>query len=183
MLQRVRGLVAALCAALVLTMGVGSATLAGSEAGGDVTFRLVLRGDVVAGDAFSLGVNADNGVIISPGIRCGPGSELYTAQFTACTQGTFDFVVDGRGALPVGTELTYTWARIHGESNDTVIYTDTVTITEIPQVLTVVYDYGGGTLPDTAMASSSGAFALGVALLVASLLAADSKKRRRVGEG
>ena len=137
-----------------------------------MTFRLTLRGNVVAGDAFSLAVTADNGVIISPGIRCGPGSELYTEEFTACAEGSYDFVVQGQGDLPIGTELTYTWARIQGEGTDTVIHTDTVTVTANTQVFTVVYDYGGTRLPDTAIASPRLPVALGVALLVTSVLAA-----------
>lgn len=156
-------------AAVALFVSAVGATRAGSEQGGDITFRLGLRGDVAEGDGFSLAVNASNGSIISPGVRCGPGSELYTPEFTPCTEGNYDFVVEGRDGLPIGTELTYTWARIHGPGNDTVIYTDTVTITENDQLRTVVYDYGRAMLPDTAVPARSEAYALGVAVLALAL--------------
>ena len=181
MLQRTRRVLAALGAALVFVASAATVSVAGSEPGGNATFRLILRGDVVAGDAFSLAVNADNGLIISPGIRCGPGSELYTPAFRACAPGTYEFVVEARSSLPVGTELSYVWARIHGEGIDTVIYTDAVTITKSAQTVSVVYDYGGVTLPDTAMPTQRGPLALGVALVGVSLLLAAGLTRRPIG--
>jgi hypothetical protein len=146
---------------------------AGDEAGGDITFRLTLRGEVVDGDGFSLSVNAiDNPGIISPGILCGPGSEAYNPQFVECRPGSFEFVLEGREDRPVGTELEYIWARNHGESDsrvDTVIYTDRAAVTPNDQILTVVYDYGGTGLPDTAIRTSDGPMSVGFALSLTAL--------------
>lgn len=180
MLHPIRLGVPVVLAAAVLFVSAVGVTRAG-EPGGDVTFRLTLRGDVAEGDGFSLGVTADNGVIISPGIRCGPGSELYTPEFTPCAEGNYDFVVEGRDGMPVGTELTYGWARIPAEGNDTVIYTDTVTVTENDQLITVVYDYGGAMLPDTAAPAPSEGFAIGVAVLALSFLLLCSQTRKIAG--
>jgi hypothetical protein len=63
-----RGVIgSALLAAALVFGGAGLA-----RAGGDITFRLILRGDVIEGDSFTLAVNelADPPTIISPGIRC-----------------------------------------------------------------------------------------------------------------
>ena len=180
MLQPMRRVLRGLAAALILVASTATAVVAGSEPGADVTFRLILRGDVVAGDAFSLAVNADNGLIISPGILCGPGSELYTPEFRACAAGAYEFVAEAGSSLPVGTELSYVWARIHGAGIDTVIHSDTVTVTESAQALTVVYEYAGGTLPDTATPAQSGPFALAVAAAGVSLvLAAHCARQQR----
>lgn len=154
--SRIRVVGRALLVAALISSVAGVAR-AGGEAGGDITFRLILRGDVIEGDSFTLAVNelVDPPTIISPGVRCGPGSEAYNPEFVPCEPGTYDFVVQGSASLPVGTELEYVWARNYGGEADPQaarIYTDTITVTENAQVFTVVYDYGGGAaLPDTAM--------------------------------
>lgn len=146
----------ALLAATLLLGGAGVAR-AGGEAGGDITFRLILRGDVIEGDNFSLAVNdlGPTGLIISPGIRCGPDSQGDMPQgVVACQPGTYDFVLPGMDELPVGTPLEYVWARNYGGEADRradIIYRDTITITESAQVFTVVYEYPGGSMPDTAV--------------------------------
>lgn len=152
--------------AAALLIGVPGAARAGEEAGGDIIFRLTLRGDVVDGDGFSLGINAiDNPTIISPGILCEPGSEQVS--LSPCQPGSYEFVLEGRDVIPVGTQLEYTWARSPSE----VIYTDTVTIMAHDQVLTVVYDYGGGSaLPDTAVGASVELVPLGIAVVIASVV-------------
>lgn len=152
---------------LALTAVVAGPAQAGQESGGDVTFRLTLRGDVVADDAFSLAVNASNGAIISPGIRCGDGSEGYNLRLVPCQPGSFDFVVEGREGLPLGTELTYLWSRVPAGTDEfTTIYTETVEITEAHQVIKVVYDYGGSQLPNTAAAGLVDRAPVGSAVLL-----------------
>lgn len=170
---------ALLAAALVVSLA--GVARAGGEAGGDITFRLVLRGDVIEGDAFFLGVGevADDPTIISPGIRCGPGSELYTSRFVACEPGTYDFVVKPLSNLPIGAELEYGWARIHGDGQSTAIYTGTVTVSQNAQVFTVVYDYGGGQpLPDTGMRAPADWVPLGVVAIISSMLGGVVASRR-----
>lgn len=140
------GRVAVLAAALLLSLA--GVTHAGGEAGGDITFRLVLRGDVVEGDGFSLAVNPiDNSLIVSPGFICGP-MVLEPRAPLPCEADSYEFVVTSTDSLPVGTELEYVWARIPADAPDQIIYTDTITVTEHAQVFTVTYDYGGGSEPD-----------------------------------
>lgn len=139
---------------------------------------------MIDGDAFSLAVNelAEPPTIISPGIRCGPGSEDYNPQFVPCKAGSFDFVVPSTASLPVGTELEYVWARYRGEQDTvgTVISTDTVTVTQNAQVFTVVYDYGGGApLSDTAMSAPADGVPLGTVAAIGAVLAALAHTRRR----
>jgi hypothetical protein len=167
---------AVLVAVLLLSAG---AAQAGGEAGGDITFRLVLRGDVIDGDNFSLAVNdlGPTGLIISPGVRCGPGSEVYNpGGFVPCQPGAYEFTVPGLEELPVGTELEYVWARNYGSEADRqadVIYRDTVTITENAQVFTVVYEYpGGAQLPNTAMPTPAGGVPLGALAIIGGVLVA-----------
>ncbi len=174
--RRIRVVARALLVAALLSSVAGLAQ-AGGEAGGEITFRLILRGEVIEGDAFTLGINelAEPPTIISPGVRCGPGSEAYTPQFVACEPRTYEFVLEGSTSLPVGTELEYGWARNYGPEGKRqadILYSDTITVTENAQVFTVTYDYGGGSesgggvlLPDTATRASVDAQPFGVGLL------------------
>lgn len=167
----------------VLLISFAGLARAGEEAGGDITFRLVLRGEVAEGDAFSLGVNelAEPPTIIGTGVRCGPGSEAYNPQFVPCEAGTFEVVIEGTSSLPIGNQLEYAWARIPADAggHGAIIYTDTITVTEDAQVFTVVYDYGGGAqLPNTAMPAPTSA-PLGVLAVIGPVLAALAYARRR----
>lgn len=143
--------------AAALLVSLTGVVHAGEEAGGDITFRITLRGDVVEGDGFTLSVNdvssADPG-IIDPGELCGP-DVLEPHAPRPCEPGSYEFVLEDRDVRPIGTRLEYTWARIHGvgeDRRDTIIYTATATVTQSAQVLTVVYGYGGGAqLPNTAV--------------------------------
>lgn len=182
--SRIRVVGRALLVAAILSSISGLAR-AGEEAGGAITFRLILRGDVIDGDAFTLSVNelADPPTIISPGVRCGPGSEAYNPQFVPCEPGTFDFVLEASTSLPIGTELEYGWARNHGGETDPqadTIYRDTITVTENAQVLTVVYDYGGSTLPNTAMPTPADGLPLGAVAVIGAAVAALSHAPRRL---
>ena len=171
----IRAIGPALLAAALL-VGFSGVARAGGEAGGDITFRLILRGDVIDGDAFTLGVNelAEPPTIISPGVRCGPGSEAYNPQFVACEPGTYEVVLQGSTSLPTGTELEYAWARNYGgEANPQadIIYRDTITVTENAQVFTVVYDYrGGAQLPNTAMPTSADGVPFGILAVIVAVL-------------
>lgn len=182
--SRIRVVGRALVVAALLSSVAGVAR-AGGEAGGDITFRLILRGDVIDGDAFTLGVNELAGppTIISPGVRCGPGSEAYNPQFVACEPGTYEFVLQGSTSLPIGTELEYAWARNYGGEADPqadIIYRDTITVTENAQVFTVVYDYGGGSaLPDTATPASIDGVPFGIVAIVGAVLAGVAYAARR----
>lgn len=173
------GRAAVLAAALLLSLaGVAQA---GEEAGGDITFRLVLRGEVAEGDAFSLGVNelAEPPTIIGTGVRCGPGSEAYNPQFVPCEAGTFEVVIEGTSSLPIGNQLEYAWARIPADAggHGAIIYTDTITVTEDAQVFTVTYEYegasgsDGGALPDTATPAAAEAVSPAIGLLPAGIAA------------
>ncbi len=178
---RTRALGSAVVAAALL-VSLAGVTRAGGEAGGDITFRLTLRGDVVEGDGFTLGIMAtDNPTIISPGFLCGPGV-LEPRAPLPCEPGSYEFVVEGRDVLPVGTELTYVFARITPEGENIRIYSDAVTITEHDQNVSVVYDYdlgqetgrdaearGGTQLPDTATGLPADVVPLGIAALVGSV--------------
>jgi hypothetical protein len=171
----------ALLAGAIL-LGAAGVVHAGDTPGGEITFRLVLRGDVIEGDNFSLGVNeltypAD---IISPGIRCGPGSEVYNPQFVACEPGSFDFVIPSTTSLPIGTNMEYGWARNYGaEANRQadLLYTDTITVTENAQVFTVVYDYGG--VPDTAMSRPAPGIPLAIVVVTGAVLVTLAYASRR----
>jgi hypothetical protein len=179
-----RRVLAAAWLAAVLLLGAAGVVHAG-DTGGEITFRLVLRGDVIEGDAFSLGVNelgVENPTIISPGVRCGPGSEDYTPAFVACKPGTFEFVVSSTTSLPIGTTLEYAWARIPGAppaGDDTVIYTDTISVTQHAQVFTVVYDYGGAALPNTATSNSANVVSLGIVAVIGAVLVMLAYAARR----
>lgn len=179
---------AMLGAALIVSLG--GVARAGGEAGGDITFRLILRGDVVEGDAFSLGVNelAEPPTIIGAGTLCGP--ESLRPEFRRCEPGTYEFVVRSSESFPVGTELEYVWSRTHGEGTDredTRIYADTVTVTEQAQLFTVVYDYEGGAepggdsgnLPDTATGAPVDVVPVGFAVVVGSVVMALATASRR----
>jgi len=153
-------------------------------AGGSITFRLVLRGTVREGDSFTLAVNdlGPAGLIISPGVRCGPDANVVSGPFVPCAPGTYDFVLPAMDELPVGNPLKYVFVRNHGPETDRqsdTIYQDTITITENAQVFTVVYDYDlGASLPDTAMSVPSRGVPLGIVALICSLLAAVAYARR-----
>jgi len=160
---------ALLAAAFLITFA--GAARAGGEAGGDITFRLTLRGEVVDGDAFTLGIIAiDNKTIISPGTLCGPGV-LEPRAPLPCGPDSYEFVLEGRDVIPLGTQLEYGWARVDGDGEDTILYRGTATVTRNAQVLTLVYDYGGGSqLPDTAMRASDQPVPLGLAVVIGSLV-------------
>lgn len=154
--------------AATLFVGVAGVAHAGGEAGGDITFRLILRGNVTAGDAFTLGIMAiDNKTIISPGVMCGPGV-LEPRAPLPCEPGTYEFVLVGRDVIPIGTEFEYTWARSPNE----VIYTDTVTVTQNAQVLTVVYEYPGASMPNTAMPAPADGVPFGILAVIGAVLVA-----------
>jgi hypothetical protein len=142
---------------------------------GTVTFRLTLRGTPAPTDSFSLAVTADNGRIISPGVRCGPGSDLYNDSHVSCTAHDYDFVV----TIPVGTRLTYTYARYvnflasGGAQGAQRLLEGSITVGEAPQSVTLVHDYSFGsvagsstTLPNTSLelptGSGSGVVALAI---------------------
>ena len=150
---------------LIAIVAVMLLTASPIAAGGDgtVTFRLTLRGTPAPTDSFSLAVNvvnADNPRIISPGVRCGPGSDLSNDSHVPCTAQDDDFVV----TIPVGTKLTYTYARYANflapgaAQGAQVLLEGGITVAEAPQLVTLVYDYSLGsvagspaTLPNTSL--------------------------------
>jgi hypothetical protein len=62
-----------------------------------------------------------------------------------------------------------------------ILLTGTVTVTASAQLVTLVYDYSLGSLPDTSSAPRGSGFtvALGVAAMVLVLLLAAARQRRR----
>lgn len=170
---RSRVLGAATLAVALMVIG-GTDAQATQGAGGDIIFRLILHGDVTEGDAFTLSVNelTANPSIISPGTRCGPGSEVYNSTFVPCRSGvSIDFVLLGRNERPIGTRLEYVWTRYRPQDDTSAtIYSATITVTENAQVFTVVYDYGGGQpLPNTAMRTPGDNLPLGVVAIISSM--------------
>jgi hypothetical protein len=153
---------------------------------GTVTFRLTIRGTPIPTDSFTLGVNADSGLIISPGVRCGPGTELYSGTHVPCASGDNDFVVE----VPIGTQLTYTYARFAdylasgGASGAQILLEGTITVSANPQTVTMVYDYSLGGLPNTAMESPASAGWLlpaGIAIAGGGLLLLVRRRTTRSG--
>jgi len=147
-------------AVLALTLLAATPVAAGGD--GTVTFRLTLRGTPVPTDSFTLAVNADNGMAIDPGVLCGPGSDLYNDAHVACTARNYDCVV----TAPVGTKLTYTYARYTdylasgGASGAQILLEGSITVAATPHMVTLVYDYSLGsvagtpvTLPNTSAAT------------------------------
>lgn len=116
-----------------------------------MTFRLTLRGDVDPADSFSLAINASSGTIYSVGMMCGPASPTNPADVPVCSARSYDAGLGGE----VGDELTYTFSRepSYDGSGDTAepLHVGTVTVTGSPQTVTLVYEYAGATLPDTAV--------------------------------
>jgi photosystem II stability/assembly factor-like uncharacterized protein len=143
-------------------------TLGTGGPGGDITFRLTLRGEVIEGDAFGLAVDAGNGIAIERRILCGPGGELDTAGAVSCRPGSYELVMEGGDALPAGTVLSYAWARTRAEGSSTVVYRDMVTIAPHSQLRTLVYDYDvGAALPNTAVRPPVGSIQLWLLAIVA----------------
>jgi hypothetical protein len=169
---------------LALTLLAASPVAAGDE--GTVTFRLTIRGAPIATDSFTLAVNADTGTIISPGVRCGPGSELYNETHVACAPRDYDFSVE----LPVGTELTYTYARYvdylasGGASGAQRLLQGSIAVASYPQTVTLVYDYSLGALPDTSAEPSEDVtwVPIGVTLVGGSVLVIRRRFTHRGGE-
>lgn len=180
-------LVARALVVAALLSSFSSLARAGAEPGGDITFRLTLRGDVIDGDTFTLSVIelAEPPTIIGPGARCGPGSEAYNPQFVPCEPRTYEVVISGTASLPIGNQLAYAWARNYGpegERQADIIYTDTITVTENAQVFTIVYDYGGTPLPNTALPATSHSVPLAVLAAIGSMLTACHMIRGRLGQ-
>ena len=148
---------AGLAIALVLVSGTVAPVRA--ESNGEITLRLELRGDVPASDSFSIGIHLTNSTLTGlGGFFCGPPDVPYTQQGPVCRPGTYDVTSD----LPIGTTMEFVFARFieyRGSAEGAqVLYEGSATVSQAPQVFTVVFDYSrGGTtpaLPDTAMAAS-----------------------------
>ena len=136
---------------LALTLASSALVTSGSpvSAAETVTFRLTLRGAVDPDDAFGLGIQASNGVIYSVGMMCGPPGANNPAGVPVCSARSYDANLGGAQ----GVELTYTFWRApaYDDSGDEVLMDGTVTITGSQQLVTLVYEYPGATLPNTAM--------------------------------
>ena len=151
-----RSRIIGLFAAVMFAVGAATPVAAGEST---VTFRLTIRGAPVPTDSFTLAVNPNNELIVDPGVRCGPGSDLYNEANVPCEAQSFDFDV----SMPAGTELRYSYARYvdflaaGGFSVEQVLLEGSITVADHPQTVTLVYDYGLGTstggppqlLPDT----------------------------------
>ena len=173
-------------AVVALTLSAVSPAMGADE--GTVNFRLTIRGTPVPTDSFTLGVNADSGLIIGIGIRCGPGGERINMRHDLCAPGDYDAPIE----VPVGTELSYAYARYvdwasGGASGAEVLLTGSITVAAYPQTVTLVYDYSLGTvsalptaLPDTRLAppASSGWGLVGLALLGGAILAVKRQRAR-----
>ena len=134
---------------LVSSLLVASGSPATAESGETVTFRLTLRGAVNPADVFTLGIQASSGIIYSVGAMCAPVGPGNPAGVPVCAARSYDADLGG----DVGVELTYTFARAPASSADPdeVLLRGTITITGSPQLVTLVYEYPGAPLPDTAV--------------------------------
>lgn len=166
---------------LIAIMALALLTASPVAGGGDgtVTFLLTLRGTPAPTDSFSLAVNVvndDNPRIISPGVLCGPGSDLYNDSHVPCTAHDYDVVV----TIPVGTKLTYTYARYvnflapGAAQGAQILLEGSITVADAPQSVALVYDYSLGSvtgspaaLPNTSLEvpAGSGSGVVGLALL------------------
>ena len=123
---------------------------------GTVILRLTLRGTVPATDSFSVALNATNSTITGlGGFFCGPATNPYTEQGPVCVAGA---TYESRSELPTGTELSYTIARYANYAGTSagaeILFDGTVTFNDGRQVLSFVYDYSLGALPNTAVTAA-----------------------------